>query len=566
MRQLVDDLYSHGIYTIVDFHQDSLSEQWCGEGVPSWMLPMLQPLDTSCDGIIPSVAALIGQCTAFKDFNIPTDPATGFPSMKGCLERTFDAYSRTPELVSAWGYFYGLESVQKKFQAYWHEVAKAFAGSPGVLGYDLINEPLNGNFFDDPERLLPGRLDAAVLQPMYQALYEVIKSADPAAIAMYEPPPFPDTYPSNIPAMDGVHPMGTTSGPAKKDVAHQALSYHIYSCGFAESSCNRQGDPPKADCPLCDQYASDAVSARDADRKRVGGGVFITEFGACSGSEVCISEINRITDQADSALHSWAYWQFKYYHDITTVSGPIEGFYKDNGELQTGKVAALSRTYAPAIAGHPQQMKFSAATGAFRLRYTTEEATQHLSTDIYLNKEMNYKEQGYLVSAFNATVKEKATNRLVANANAANLKVDIAIVRPYSGPNEGKFHSADGDDLTWNMVDSEDSPGFELQTIDNITWWKALYVYTDAGDLLCSLSTQDGNHGPVGCKLADEHKHDFLFGYRIELWKAKIFGKHEHVDTIESKMFGPLLKKQVKFTWTNDGGDVFGDMLKEVVV
>jgi len=203
-----------------------------------------------------------------------------------------------------------------------------------------------------------------------------------------------------------------------------------------------------------------------------------------------------------------------------------------------------------------------AATGAFRLKYTTEEATQHLSTGIFLNKEMNYKQHGYLISAFNATVKEEATNRLVANADAANLKVDIAIVKPYSGPNEGKLKSADGDDLTWNMVDSEDSPGFELETADSITWWKALYVYTDAGDLLCSLETQDGNHGPVGCKLADENKHDFLFGYRIELWKAKFLGKHEHVDTLVGSMLGPLLKKKLHFTWTNDGGDV----LKEVVV
>merc|ERR1712094_109310 len=154
----------------------------------------------------------------------------------------------------------------------------------------------------------------------------------------------------------------------------------------------------------------------------------------------------------------------------------------------------------------------------------------------------------------NATVRDKATNRLFAHAAAPDLKVDVAIVKPYTGPNGGKFQSADNDLLTWSMADSEDSPGFELLTAGNITWWKALYVYTDAGDLVCSLQTQDGNHGPEGCKLADERKHDFLFGYRIELWKAKFLGAHEKVDTIESKMFGPLLNKRLQFTWIDDGG------------
>ncbi len=33
------------------------------------------------------------------------------------------------------------------------------------------------------------------------------------ALAFYEPTPFPDTYPSNIPLAGGVHSMGFTAGP-----------------------------------------------------------------------------------------------------------------------------------------------------------------------------------------------------------------------------------------------------------------------------------------------------------------------------------------------------------------
>lgn len=548
MRKLVDDLYSHGIYTIVDMHQDSMSEQWCGEGVPAWLLPMLGPLMNSCDGIGGKIGKLVGQCKPFSEFNISVDPSTGFPSSSGCLKNTFDQYSRTPELVSAWGNFYAYENVQQKFQAFWKRVAREFASSPGVLGYDLLNEPLNGNFFEDPGRIEPGYVDRVVLQPLYKKLHDIIRAEDPKAIVMYEPPPFPDTFPANIPALAGVHSMGSTSGPAGQDVAHQALSYHIYSCGFAVSNCDRKGDIPISPCPTCDRYASDAVSTRGADASRLGGGAFLTEFGACSGSESCLEEIRRVLGQADAALHSWAYWQFKYNHDITTVSGPIEGFYQDDGSLQTAKVTALSRTYAPTVAGRPLQMAYEPLTGAFRLRYNAETDVAHLPTEVFINEEMNYRD-GYEVSALNATFKKGGQNRLEVAAAAANHNVDLAIARPYSGKRSGQFQSKDGDLIAWDLNDDKSS-GFLFSS--DLPWWKSLVVYTDSGDLLCQLSTQDDNHGPVACDLSGRHRHEFLFGYRIEIWKAKTFGVHTHVDTIDASMFGPLLNKRIQFRWLSD--------------
>merc|ERR1711963_1232949 len=127
---------------------------------------------------------------------------------------------------------------------------------------------------------------------------------------------------SNVPFVGGVHKMGATAGPAGDDHPHQALSYHIYSCGFADTHCDRAGDTHAVDCPVCDKFAVDAVSARSADAKRLGGGVFLTEFGACGESDECVAELNRVLGRAETALHSWAYWQFKYFHDITTVAGP----------------------------------------------------------------------------------------------------------------------------------------------------------------------------------------------------------------------------------------------------
>jgi len=350
--------------------------------------------------------------------------------------------------------------------------------------------------------------------------------------------------------------MGSTSGPAGQNVAHQALSYHIYSCGFADSKCNRQGDTAtdKDTYSVCDTWANDAVSTRDADAKRLGGGMFLTEFGACSGSDACVAEINRVLNPADAAMHSWAYWQFKYNHDITTVSGPMEGFYHDNGTLQHGKVAALARTYAPAVAGRPLKMKFEPVFGAYHLQYATEASTAHLPTDIYLNEDMTYHggPTGYTVSAINANVTTNGPNQLVVLANKAGLNVDVAIAKTYAGAAAGKWESKDKDHITWAMVDSADSPGFELNTASEITWWKSIEVYTDDGEKICSLALHDANHGPASCELRDLQRHGLLFNYRIEIWKAKIFGIHKLVDTISASHFGPLLNKKLSFTWVQD--------------
>eukprot|EP00435_Cladocopium_sp_Y103_P038354 s2226_g10.t1 len=342
VRQLVDDLYSHGIWTIVDFHQDAFTERFCGEGVPDWLLPKLEPIQRTCSGWLPEVAKIFGQCKSFADLNYSTDPKTGFPNTSDCLSIGFDQYSRTPEVVTSWGHFFSYDSIQQKFRGFWRVVASALKDSAGVLGYDLVNEPLNGDYFHQMDLLKPGVADENLLQPLYASVGQVIHSEDPKAILMYEPVPFPDTLPAYLPMAGGVRPVGFTRGPSSNST--QALSYHIYSCGFATDKCNRKGDLPSEDCPICDEMASSAVATREADARRLGGGAFMTEFGACSGTPSCLSEIQRITDRADRALHSWAYWQFKYSHDITTVAGPEEGFYNLNGSLQESKVKALSRT------------------------------------------------------------------------------------------------------------------------------------------------------------------------------------------------------------------------------
>ena len=47
-----------------------------------------------------------------------------------------------------------------------------FNNNPRVLGFDIINEPLGGNFYVDYSLVAPGQTDSRLLQPLYQNFYE----------------------------------------------------------------------------------------------------------------------------------------------------------------------------------------------------------------------------------------------------------------------------------------------------------------------------------------------------------------------------------------------------------
>jgi len=46
IRKIVSMAAEYGIYTLLDMHQDVLSEKFCGEGVPSWAAVPYKPLSS----------------------------------------------------------------------------------------------------------------------------------------------------------------------------------------------------------------------------------------------------------------------------------------------------------------------------------------------------------------------------------------------------------------------------------------------------------------------------------------------------------------------------------------
>lgn len=114
------------------------------------------------------------------------------------------------------------------------------------------------------------------------------------------------------------------------------------------------GEPAAEYAAACEDWHRTRFLVRDHDAKRLGLPFFLSEFGACLTEGPCTTEIKQVTDMSDEILAGWAYWQFKFFEDLTTSAGTgSEGFYNADGSLQDWKVKALARSYLMATQGVP---------------------------------------------------------------------------------------------------------------------------------------------------------------------------------------------------------------------
>jgi endoglycosylceramidase len=167
--ELTDMLGRHGLYVLIDSHQDVMSERFGGEGFPDWAV--------LTDGVPPLPAA--------------------DPWWLNYLQ---------PALNVAWrNFFADRNGVLGRYGAMWRRVAAELAGRPWVLGYDLLNEPWGT---DDELRNF-----AAVVTGE-------IRAVDPTRLIFWEPGP--------LSAAGG--PSYADPGTVVEDPAF-AHSFHLY-CPF----------------------------------------------------------------------------------------------------------------------------------------------------------------------------------------------------------------------------------------------------------------------------------------------------------------------------------------------
>jgi endoglycosylceramidase len=337
VKATVNLLARHGIYTLLDMHQDVYDKLFRGEGAPEWAV-----------------------CTD----NVPIVPKGG---------RWSNNYSN-PQLDTAVGHFWRNDVVgdlQGQFDQVWATVAKYFKDDPSVIGYDPYNEPFSTTTTTASESTFTGNLECFYTGKAHtgylangqtplvcppddpnNGVVPTIESIDHKHLIYVEPDIYWVTG-GNVPSQLGPIPFPRI-----------VFNFHDY-CGDRSPVT---GDP--IDLLKCLQSEETAASEQDVTRLSMASGdqptgpaIIMSEFGATNSVPLAGFDV----EWAGLSTVSWIYWAWKYYDDPTGSSA--EGLVLPNGTY-TPIVTVLSRTYPEEVAGVANAVLFNPFTSAFSMAYT----------------------------------------------------------------------------------------------------------------------------------------------------------------------------------------------------
>ncbi|KAI8060176.1 glycoside hydrolase superfamily [Gongronella butleri] len=308
----------HGLYVLVDVHQDVLAGQFCGHGVPDWFVKK---------DWVPS----------WKMYPVPLKltpfavDANGMPTPQSvCSSVEWDLTYASVSVGNAFGRLYNnYDGLGDAFAAYWKQLATQYASTTNVIGYNLMNEPWVGDTYADPTLLVPGVADHKVMEGLWNRAATQIRTVDNDTLLWFEG----STYDilsgyNNVPLGDG---------------SKAVQSYHYYA-------------PPQLGS------LADTISNRHKDDQRLKTASVLTEFTFWMGDDKQMSGIATAVQQADEGMVSWMGWAYDNLYNGTTG--------KPHPEL----AVHYQRAYPTAVAGTPTSYSFDESSATFKLAFTINTA------------------------------------------------------------------------------------------------------------------------------------------------------------------------------------------------
>ena len=250
IRQAVGWAASHGIYVVLDMHQDA------------WGKYIATPVGATCP---PGLQPAIGWDGA-------PQWATITDGMSTCREQLREL---SPAVGQAFANFWiDRDGIQTELVHTWAVLAHTFAANPAVAGYDLLNEPHPG--------LTPGVTDVTFLGRYYASAIDAIRGAERSAKHGFEHIAFVEPMDTWSAAPIGISPaLGFSSDPqvvfaphlyAGSITADRSLGVDLFSipAEFDEAQREAQryqttfwsgewgwfGSDPASNAPSVAQYAA----------------------------------------------------------------------------------------------------------------------------------------------------------------------------------------------------------------------------------------------------------------------------------------------------------------------
>ncbi len=318
IAQTVQVLADHGIYTVLDMHQDNYSTTFGGEGAPEW---------ATQTGGLPNV-----------DYGFPWNYF-----LNAAEGHAWDAFWSNAETPTGLG-------LEDEYARTWETVASYFTGNSAVIGYDIMNEPFEGSGW--PAALLGSTFFAEQqLAPMYNQVIAAIRAVDPTTAIFVEPTPA--TY--ELGALLGRSlVMGTI------DDSNVVAAVHNYCYGSATTG-------------ICSWIADTVAAKAQAYSVQHQIPIFMGEFGA---SDI-VTDLTAGMNAADRYFTGWTVWSYSGKGDITTA-GPTDGeslvydpaLPPTGDNVNTSNLVTLAAPYPQLVAGTPHAWSFTGGTLTFS--YSTE--------------------------------------------------------------------------------------------------------------------------------------------------------------------------------------------------
>ncbi len=364
VKQTIDLLAKHHIYTMIDFHEDAFSNKHGGFGSPSWAALGRGPWSNTINVGFPE--NLFGGAYIQKKYVVKT------------LDKDFDHFWQNDK------------SLQDNYVLMVGHVVKYFQHSESVIGYDLMNEPSVGSDWNNCMNISPdGRInidgacknfDVNILTPFYKNIMTHIHDINPSTITFYEP--------------SGLFGLAVPTAIADlqiKDGKNLGFSFHNYYS------------------PNFDLALNAAQQQKDTNNSAL----LMSEFGA---SSVKPEQISTLLDKADQKQISWMVWTYSnnpaykfsawpsglpddpskqgiVYDPKKFVSQQCKDYQTYDSKCNVvnwNELDALDRPYPQYIAGHNIEFHFDETKDQFTLTYTAPKKTSHTEnknaqiTQIYL--------------------------------------------------------------------------------------------------------------------------------------------------------------------------------------
>jgi endoglycosylceramidase len=293
---LLDAAWARGMWTIVDFHQDVYAEPLCGDGFPSWTLD---------------------------------DPG---PPRRDC-EHWFTRYDDA-DVRAAFDRLWADErGVRTAFVEMWRRTALRHRDRPGVIGYEIINEPHPGS----ANRVDWGR---TTLTDFYSELGAVIAEIDGDALVLV------DTT-----GLEGVLGRTALRRPAGDRIV---LAPHSY-----DPSALFGGD---VDPRVEERLSVWADLGADWDVP-----VLFGEIGIPVAHPAAAVHLRRHLDALDALGVHGTWWEYSQAVETWNFE---EFSIVDADGAETALVVELARPYARALAGDRVSSSYDPEARRFTLDYT----------------------------------------------------------------------------------------------------------------------------------------------------------------------------------------------------